>query len=211
MTTSPTTSTTTTAARRATATATATPTSRRDGGVRQRRASSAALLGAALLLVAPVLAACSTAADDPTAGASSGATGSTSSASASAQLGSCLRDAGFDVADPDLSRGMVIAPPAGVDIDAYVTAFTDCRAELPADQGGQPAPSADDLAALQEANLEVARCVREKGFTDFADPVDGVFPSGTSMSTDPSARGAQDEAFLACSEEHGPNSAGAGR
>ncbi|NII52552.1 hypothetical protein [Frigoribacterium endophyticum] len=205
MTTSPTTSTTTTADRRSTAT----PTSRRDRSGRRRRASSAALLGAALLLVAPVLAACSTAADDPTAGASSGAQGSTSSASA--QLGSCLRDAGFDVDDPDLSRGMVIAPPAGVDIDAYVTAFTDCRAELPADQGGQPAPSADDLAALQEANLEVARCVREKGFTDFADPVDGVFPSGTSMSTDPSARGAQDEAFLACSEEHGPNSAGAGR
>lgn len=209
MTTSPTTSTTTTAARRATATATATPTSRRDGGVRRRRASSAALLGAALLLVAPVLAACSTAADDPTAGASSGAQGSTSSASA--QLGSCLRDAGFDVDDPDLSRGMVIAPPAGVDIDAYVTAFTDCRAELPADQGGQPAPSADDLAALQEANLEVARCVREKGFTDFADPVDGVFPSGASMSTDTTALGAQDEAFLACDAEHGPNSAGAGR
>lgn len=209
MTTSPTTSTTTTAARRATATATATPTSRRDGGGRRRRASSAALLGAALLLVAPVLAACSTAADDPTAGASSGAQGSTSSASA--QLGSCLRDAGFDVDDPDLSRGMVIAPPAGVDIDAYVTAFTDCRAELPADQGGQPAPSADDLAALQEANLEVARCVREKGFTDFADPVDGVFPSGASMSTDTTALGAQDEAFLACDAQHGPNSAGAGR
>jgi len=205
MTTSPTTSTTTTADRRATAT----PTSRRDGGGRRRRASSAALLGAALLLVAPVLAACSTAADDPTAGASSGATGSTSSASA--QLGSCLRDAGFDVDDPDLSRGMVIAPPAGVDIDAYVTAFTDCRAGLPADQGGQPAPSADDLAALQEANLEVARCVREKGFTDFADPVDGVFPSGASMSTDTTALGAQDEAFLACDAEHGPNSAGAGR
>ena len=205
MPTSPTTSTTTTAARRSTATA----TTRRDGGGRRRRASSATLLGAALLLVAPVLAACSTAADDPTAGASSGATGSTSSASA--QLGSCLRDAGFDVDDPDLSRGMVIAPPAGVDIDAYVTAFTDCRAELPADQGGQPAPSADDLAALQEANLEVARCVREKGFTDFADPVDGVFPSGASMSTDTTALGAQDEAFLACDAEHGPNSAGAGR
>jgi len=205
MPTSPTTSTTTTAARRSTATA----TTRRDGGGRRRRASSATLLGAALLLVAPVLAACSTAADDPTAGASSGAQGSSSSASA--QLGSCLRDAGFDVDDPDLSRGMVIAPPAGVDIDAYVTAFTDCRAELPADQGGQPAPSADDLAALQEANLEVARCVREKGFTDFADPVDGVFPSGASMSTDTTALGAQDEAFLACDAEHGPNSAGAGR
>jgi len=205
MPTSPTTSTTTTAARRSTATA----TTRRDGGGRRRRASSATLLGAALLLVAPVLAACSTAADDPTAGASSGAQGSSSSASA--QLGSCLRDAGFDVDDPDLSRGMVIAPPAGVDIDAYVTAFTDCRAELPADQGGQPAPSADDLAALQEANLEVARCVREKGFSDFADPVDGVFPSGASMSTDTTALGAQDEAFLACDAEHGPNSAGAGR
>jgi hypothetical protein len=205
MPTSPTTSTTTTAARRSTATA----TTRRDGGGRRRRASSATLLGAALLLVAPVLAACSTAADDPTAGASSGAQGSSSSASA--QLGSCLRDAGFDVDDPDLSRGVVVAPPAGVDIDAYVTAFTDCRAELPADQGGQPAPSADDLAALQEANLEVARCVREKGFTDFADPVDGVFPSGASMSTDTTALGAQDEAFLACDAEHGPNSAGAGR
>ena len=205
MPTSPTTSTTTTAARRSTVTA----TTRRDGGGRRRRSSSATLLGAALLLVAPVLAACSTAADDPTTGASSGAQGSSSSASA--QLGSCLRDAGFDVDDPDLSRGMVIAPPAGVDIDAYVTAFTDCRAELPADQGGQPAPSADDLAALQEANLEVARCVREKGFTDFADPVDGVFPSGASMSTDTTALGAQDEAFLACDAEHGPNGAGAGR
>jgi len=205
MTTSPTTSTTTTADRRSTAT----PTSRRDRSGRRRRASSATLLGAALLLVAPVLAACSTAADDPTAGASSGATGSTSSASA--QLGSCLRDAGFDVDDPDLSRGVVVAPPRGVDVDEYVSAFEVCRAELPADQGGGPGPSEEDLAALQEANLEVARCVREKGFADFADPVDGVFPSGTSMSTDTTALGAQDEAFLACDAEHGPNGAGAGR
>jgi len=205
MPTSPTTSTTTTAARRSTATA----TTRRDGGGRRRRASSATLLGAALLLVAPVLAACSTAADDPTAGASSGAQGSSSIASA--QLGSCLRDAGFDVDDPDLSRGVVVAPPRGVDVDEYVSAFEACRAELPADQGGGPGPSEEDLAALQEANLEVARCVREKGFTDFADPVDGVFPSGASMSTDTTALGAQDEAFLACDAEHGPNSAGAGR
>jgi hypothetical protein len=203
MTTSPTTSTTTAAARRSTAT----PTSRRDGGGRRRRASSATLLGAALLLAAPVLAACSTAGDGPTAGASSGATGSTSSASA--QLGSCLRDAGFDVDDPDLSRGVVVAPPRGVDVDEYVAAFDACRAELPADQGGGPGPSEEDLAALQEANLEVARCVREKGFTDFADPVDGVFPSGASVSTDTTALGAQDEAFLACDAEHGPNSAGA--
>lgn len=166
----------------------------------RHRASSVIRLAIATALLVPTLAAC---APDP----APVETGVPTTSSASAVLGACMRDAGFDVTDEHFANTGVVAPPQGVDVDAYVAAFSDCREGLPADQGGgSQGPTADDLAALQEANLDVARCVREKGFDDFPDPVDGEFPMGaTSTSTDPDANDPQMDAYLACDKSVGPN------
>jgi hypothetical protein len=172
----------------------------------RHRASSAARLVIAAALLAPALAAC---APDPE--ASSGSSSPTAvSGSTTALLGSCLRDAGFDVDDAQLAMEGVVAAPTGTDVEAFTDALSACRDELPAEQrGGDDEPTAADLAELQEANLAVAECVREKGFDDFPDPVDGGFPREiASGSTDPGARDARTEAFFACSDEVGPNSEG---
>lgn len=151
------------------------------------RAATVAL-GAALLL-----AACASAPD-----ASDAADAPTPGTGYSAALGSCLRDAGHDVDDADLVPG-VVAVPDGVDPESYMADFDRCRGELPPELGGGAPPevSADDVAARQEAGLAIARCVREAGFPDFADPVDGEFGM---MSVEQTP---ENEAFLACDEQHG--------
>ncbi len=158
---------------------------------------------AATALVAPaLLAGCAPKASGDPDAASTGV-----SSSESAELGRCLRDAGYDVDDPDLSQGIIVAPPDGADQDAYSDAFFQCAEEV----GGSLAaadepPSADEIATLQKANLKVAACVREKGFEDFPDPVDGYFDLrfGTG---DPSPR---DAAYFACDAEFGPYGDGDG-
>jgi len=172
----------------------------------RHRASSATRLLITAALLVPALAACAPDAT-PTPGSS---TPTSASGSTAALLGGCLRDAGYDVDDALLATEGVVAPPAGVDVEAYSDALSACREQLPAEQGGGvDQPSAADLAEQQEANLAVAECVREKGFDDFPDPVDGSFPREVaSGSTDPSARDPRTEAFFACSDEVGPNSQG---
>ena len=164
-----------------------------------RRSTAAPLLAALALLAAPLtLSACSSDADP--APATTAASGSWSSA-----MGSCLRAQGYDVADSDLVEG-VVAPPDGVDVDTYASDWETCRSALPeAIGGGDQEPSAEDLAAWHEANLRVAQCVRDAGFPDFADPVDGEWSAAMSTSDDdPLTR-----AFLDCSDEHGSNAEGA--
>jgi hypothetical protein len=175
-----------------------TPTRRRTPS---RRCFGSALAATAVLLPA-LLAGCST----------TDAPGSTSSpsvadtASASSQLGECLRDAGYNVPDPDLGQGVVIAPPKGADPERYAEDFSACRAKLPESQGGgSQEPSAEELAEQQKADMKVAECVREKGFEDFPDPVDGEFP-GVRMTT--SGSSPQQEALFACDAEFGSNATG---
>jgi hypothetical protein len=177
-----------------------TPTRRRTPS---RRCFGSALAATAVLLPA-LLAGCST----------TDAPGSTSSpsvadaASASSQLGECLRDAGYNVPDPDLSKGVVVAPPEGADPDRYAEDFDACRSKLPESQGGgSQEPSDAEVAEWQKTQLKVAECVREKGFEDFPDPVDGNFP-GVQLST--SGASPEQEAFFACSNEFGPNATGSG-
>lgn len=160
-------------------------------------------LAAGALLLPTLLAGCATSDASPTA-----ETTSAGSSSASAQLGQCLRDAGYDVEDPDLSKGVVVAVPSGADPEEYSSAFSECRAALPESQGGgEQGPTAAQAAEWQASQLKVAECVREKGFTDFPDPVDGDFP-GKQWST--SGGDPEQEAFFACSAEFDPSAAGAG-
>jgi hypothetical protein len=158
---------------------------------------------AALALLTPALLAGCTSGPDTASGSTD--TPAADARSASAQLGSCLRDAGFDVDDPDLSEVVVIAAPKGSDPDAYEKAFSTCSATLPGEFGeiGQ-APDADEAAALQKSGLKVAQCVRDKGFSDFADPVGGEFAPGR---TGPEGE-AEALAFDACWTEFGPDASG---
>ena len=157
-----------------------------------RAAAARSLPAAALGLAAvAVLAACTgVAASDPAGSTSPGT-------SWSAAMGSCLRAAGHDVADDDLHEG-VVAAPDGVDPDEYASSFDRCRDGLPADlDGGRQEPSAEDVAERQASGVEIAQCVREAGFPDFADPVDGDFgPMSTEES--PLARALWD-----CDAMHG--------
>jgi len=176
----------------------------RPPGGRRRRSARArvALVGLALLAAPLGLAACSSAAPASDASSSAVAAGSWSS-----EMGSCLRDAGYDVADADLVEG-VVAAPEGVDADSYADDVETCRSELPAGMGGgeHEGPSADDVAALRESGLEVAQCVRDAGFPDFADPVDGDFGM---MSVEETP---ENRAFWDCDAEFGLHAdGGAGR
>jgi len=167
-----------------------------------RRPVGAALVATVALLPA-LLAGCSTA--EGSGPSSSPAAGG--SASASAQLGQCLRDAGYDVDDPDLGKGMVVAVPEGADPERYGEDFDTCRAQLPEAEGGGSQKASDaEVAQWQAAQLKVAECVREKGFEDFPDPVDGDFPDQQWSTSDPSP---EQEALFACSAEVGPNAGGA--
>jgi len=151
-------------------------------------------LAGASLLVPGLLAGCSAAGSDSPDGSSSG-----DSRSASAQMGQCLRDKGYDVDDPDFSKGIAVVPPSGADSEAYNDDFTTCAEGI----GGELADFGTDdpaeTAAWQKANLKVAQCVRDKGIEDFPDPVDGVFSQG--LSTDPSDPTAA--ALEACDAEFG--------
>lgn len=175
--------------------------------IRSRTASRrciGSVLAATAVLLPALLAGCSTTDGSGTAPSPT----ATDAASASAQLGQCLRDAGYDVADPDLSKGVVVTPPKGADPDRYAEDFDVCRSELPESQGGgSQKASAAEVAEFQKAQLKVAECVREKGFDDFPDPVDGEFPN-LQMST--SGSSGQQEALLACDAEFGPNATGSG-
>ena len=164
------------------------------------RQSTTLSVAALVVLAAPLtLAGC--ASSDP--GPSSSST--TSASSWSAAMGSCLRDEGYDVDDSDVVEG-VVAPPPGVDQDAYLADWETCRTGLPREiRGDDDEPSPDDVAAAQEAGLKVAQCVRDAGFPDFPDPVDGSFPP-LSPGDDP-----QSQAIFACDAEHGVAAGGGAR
>lgn len=148
----------------------------------------------ATLLVTGLLAGCTTSDRNSPEASPSG-----DSRSASAQLGQCLRAAGYDVDDPDISKGIVIIPPDGVDADEYAKDFQTCADGVGGDLAGSGEVDPATTAKRQKASLKVAQCMRDKGFDDFPDPVDGFFTE--KMSTDQSDPTAA--AFTACDAEFG--------
>lgn len=92
----------------------------------------------------------------------------------------CMRDEGVDMPDPSADGGMTLNSN-NMDTDATNAAAKKCHDKL-----GQPTPSADEKAAIDQANLEwgrqVAECYRENGY-DMADPKAGEalqWPQGAS-------------------------------
>jgi hypothetical protein len=168
---------------------------------RPHRRPALLAVGVGALLLPGLLAGCSsTPTDEGGTGSATRAAGS----SASAQLGQCLRDAGFEVDDPDYEPGGAVMVPPGPDGEAYADQFETCREQLPESETGG-SRTTTDTAGLQEARLEVAQCMRDAGFDDFPDPVDGVFRDGLSLNSE----NGMAEALGRCDAEFGPGAAGA--
>ncbi|MBQ1081924.1 MULTISPECIES: hypothetical protein [unclassified Nocardiopsis] len=104
----------------------------------------------------------------------------------------CMRDAGFDMPDPDSDGGMVALPAMEEPDEEMLAAMEECDALLPVDEN---APSEEEQF---ESDLMVAECLRENGI-DVEDPERGM---GLAIPVDP-----EDDEHMAavssCTEEGG--------
>lgn len=155
----------------------------------------AALVGATLLIPA-LLSACSSAPDGPTPVGSSAAPAS----SDAARVGQCVRDAGYDVEDDDFSTPGSFRQPAGLSadqLDAYTETIADCASGTslapPSRSGGGGGQGFDQQL------LDLTACLRDAGFSDVEDPVDGVWRPDPSHQGDP----AYEAATTTCQAEVG--------
>ncbi|WP_329619412.1 hypothetical protein OG357_01925 [Streptomyces sp. NBC_01255] len=131
-----------------------------------------ALPWAALALT---LTACGSGADGG--GGVTSANGGTKSATSSAAPGlsrdetnvryaRCLRQQGLDVADPKPGQGIGLSID-GSNKEKADKAMEACRSVAP------PAPADQSDSKDRKAMLDLARCMRENGVADFADPKEG--------------------------------------
>ncbi|MFE9246987.1 hypothetical protein [Nocardiopsis sp. NPDC006938] len=87
----------------------------------------------------------------------------------------CMRDAGFDMPDPDPDGGMIALPALEEPDDEMLAAMEECDALLPVDED----PLTDEERF--EADLRIAECLREHGI-DIEDPERGM---GLAIPIDP--------------------------
>ncbi|WIB60706.1 hypothetical protein DEJ13_02440 [Curtobacterium sp. MCLR17_007] len=127
------------------------------------RGRRALLVAAAIAVTLPFsVAACSTQPSaDPGTSAGSGV---------GAKWGSCMRDAGFDVEDPDdtaVEAGLSKAP-AGADRAAFSAAASACT-----EKAGVERASSADQQKWERQYAQVANCIRENGYDDFPEQEPG--------------------------------------
>ena len=89
-------------------------------------------------------------------------------------LSQCMRDAGFEMDDPQ-GGGVQISLPEGGDADAYFAAFEDCQASVDDELGERPVSEAEKKAGEEAAKKwEVIQdCLEEHG-VEFPDADSGV-------------------------------------
>lgn len=122
----------------------------------------------AVILVPTLLTACS-------GGASDDRTASDQASGAGATLASCMREQGYDMADPSASGGgTALAAPDGVDAEQWGADLQACLGEVRADDGAGDGVQAAQPAGTPEQRQEVAECIRENGFTDYPDDEDAM-------------------------------------
>ncbi|MGE7384272.1 hypothetical protein ACQKM2_02045 [Streptomyces sp. NPDC004126] len=143
----------------------------------QRRLRTPALLAALPLALGLALTACGSG-DGGTGvasanGGTKSATGATSSAATSlsrdemtVKYAQCLRQHGLDVADPKPGQGIGLSID-GSNKEKADKAVEACRSSAP------PAPADRNDSKDREAMLGLARCMRENGVENFADPKEG--------------------------------------
>ncbi|MFE1166233.1 hypothetical protein [Nocardiopsis sp. NPDC058789] len=79
----------------------------------------------------------------------------------------CMRDAGFDMPDPDPDSGMISLPTMEEPDEEMMAAMEECESLLPVDEN---APSEEEQF---EIDLRIAECLRENG-VDVPDPEPGM-------------------------------------
>lgn len=143
-----------------------------------RRVDAGAVL--ALLLVPALLAGCSSSPSHagqtpgPSASTSSdgsfgstGASGTTGQRVAPGEIGTCMRDRGYDVDDSEFANsggsGARFSAPEGVDAEKYSADLIACSG------GSADAPAAKPLPGSDERLRREAACIRDGGFPDFPD------------------------------------------
>lgn len=149
---------------------TASPRSGVDRQPRPRR--RLAVLLAASLLTPGLLAGCSSAGGGP-------AGGDAASSSDAAAVGQCVRDAGYDVVDDDFTNPGLTTLPDGVapessEADTFLDVVSGCHDSA---GSGSLQVSGDEKDAFVQEMLTMAQCLRDEGFDDVPDPVDGVWSS----------------------------------
>ncbi|MBF4605117.1 hypothetical protein [Curtobacterium sp. VKM Ac-2884] len=137
-----------------------------------------ALIAAALIACTTpfALAACSTGPD------SAADTTKSAAAGIGAKWGDCMRDAGYDVQDPDdamVSSGAMQIPPSA-DQEEFLAAGTDC-----AEKAGVKRTSNAEKQKWERQYAQVASCIRDDGYPDFPEQKPGTFsPDGYAHSED---------------------------
>jgi len=154
---------------------------------RSGRRALPALLAAAVLLPG-LLSACT--ADDAAADGTGAAAGTTEAAA----VGQCVRDQGYDVADDDFSTpGLVnlpadIAPESDAE-DEYFDVVTTCQDTV---GGGSLELSDEEKDSFVQEMVVMAQCLRDEGFENVEDPVDGVWFGPEEYEDDPAYEAAID-------------------
>ncbi|MFE7596277.1 hypothetical protein [Streptomyces sp. NPDC057494] len=127
-----------------------------------------------LAVLALTLTACGSGADGTGVASANGGTKSATAGAApglsrderNVRYARCLRQQGLDVADPKPGQGIGLSVD-GADRDKADRAIEACRSVAP------PAPADQDDSKDRRAMLDLARCMRENGVAEFADPKEG--------------------------------------
>ncbi|MEU8524497.1 MULTISPECIES: hypothetical protein [Streptomyces] len=142
---------------------------------RTRTRTPALLAALPLAALALALTACTSGEEGTgSASANGGSKGPTSNAAAPGQsrdemnvkYAQCLRKQGLDVADPKPGQGIGLSID-GSNREKADKALEACRSFAP------PAPADQNDGKDRKAMLDLARCMRENGVADFADPKEG--------------------------------------
>jgi hypothetical protein len=150
-----------------------------------------ALVAVATLLLLPgALTACSGEAPDgqPTTSADAGAT-----------TASCMRDKGYDMADPSTSDdGMKVSIPDGVDKEQWQQDMDACLGGGDGNgAGGGGSGMAEPAPGVDAKSAQVAKCIRDAGFADYPDDVDArsKYRAADQDAFDTAAQECSDDAF----------------
>lgn len=159
---------------------------------RSRRGIRTLLVAAAVAVVLPFsIAACSS---QPSASSSAG-----TASGVGAKWGSCMRDAGFDVQDPDdasVEAGFS-NPPAGADDEEYGRASSTCS-----EQAGVERASTADHQKWERQYAQVATCIRENGYEDLPEQEPGTIQTdGYPRAEEPGFN----DVFMDCLAEFAPD------
>lgn len=124
-----------------------------------RRTRSLVAVAAAVVLLPGLLAACSsgTPKAEDTSGAKSGA---------GTSLSACMRGKGYEMPDPKPNQTQQLAVPDGVDPDQWSADFEKCMGDT---EGAGDVKEAKPMPGMAEKSGEVAKCIRDGGFSDYPD------------------------------------------